>query len=73
MKRERIPFDYWPEQEAMKHTPYKTIRTFRRHYGDLYRAPSVGEKGGYLASDLQARTESFDVQPRTTSGGRRSE
>ena len=68
----RVPFDFWSEQEAMQHTPFKTIRTFRRHYGDLYRAPSPGEKGGYLASDLQARTETFAVQPRKNFGGDRS-
>lgn len=64
-RQERVPFDFWPEAEAMRHTPYHTVGTFRAHYGDLFRAEHEGEKGGYLASDLQARTETFPTRPRT--------
>lgn len=55
-----VPFEFLTEQEAMGRTPYRTVKMFREHYGDLYRQPELGKKGGYLASELQERTESFD-------------
>ncbi|MCI1637793.1 MAG: hypothetical protein SOI15_02895 [Bifidobacterium crudilactis] len=58
------PFEYLSEAEAMKRTPYKTTKTFRSHYGDLFRSENEGDLGGYLASDLQARTESFSTRER---------
>lgn len=61
---DRVPFEFLPEREAMGRTPYRTRATFRAHYGDLYREPRPGLKGGYLATDLQERTESFPVSPR---------
>lgn len=35
-----VPFEFLPEKEAMRRTPYQTVRTFRAHYGDLYRVPA---------------------------------
>lgn len=61
---DKIPFEFLPEAEAMARTPYKTRQSFRAHYGDLYREPAAGQKGGYLATDLQARTETFTQKPR---------
>lgn len=57
-------YEFLSEKDAMARTPYQTARTFREHYGDLYRAPENGKAGGYLASDLQARTEQFPTQSR---------
>lgn len=64
MSKQLPPFDFWSEEKAMAHTPYDTVKLFRRHYGDLFRSEKDGEKGGYLASDLQARTETFPTRPR---------
>lgn len=60
-----VPFEFLTEQEAMSRTPYRTVKLFREHYGDLYRVPEEGKKGGYLASDLQERTEQFTQVGRT--------
>ncbi|MDF7665698.1 hypothetical protein [Bifidobacterium sp. ESL0745] len=58
------PFEFLPEDEAMRRTPYRTKKLFREHYGDLFRVEKPGQKGGYLASDLQARTETFPTEER---------
>lgn len=63
-KSQLVPFEFLSEKEAMRRTPYQTVRTFRAHYGDLYRVPAEGKAGGYLSTELQARTESFTVSPR---------
>lgn len=55
-----VPFEFLSEKDAMERTPYNTVKMFRQHYGDLYREPEAGRKGGYLASDLQERTEQFE-------------
>lgn len=62
---DKVPFEFLPEREAMDRTPYRTRATFRAHYGDLYREPGEGQKGGYLATDLQERTEQFRTNPRS--------